>query len=127
MMYEKYNANPKGWKGEGDCVVRACCEATGMSWMDTYDELYQIGRKICRMPNSKKTYERFLEKHGWIKQKMPRKWDNTRYTVAEWAEENFSERMVVSVANHLTFIDKNAHLVDTWDCSYKSVGNYWIK
>ena len=32
---------------------------------------------------------------------------------------------IVKVANHITVV-KNKELYDTWNCSNKSVGNYWI-
>ena len=57
---------------------------------------------------------------------MPRHYDNTRYTVKELIDENPNITMVISVANHLTCAIKGT-LYDTWDCSHKSVGNYYIK
>ena len=82
------------------------------------------------MPNSQKVYEDYLSKEGWIKQKMPVWYDTFakrhRYTVKELIEEHPDKRMIISVANHLTFADKGI-LIDTWNCGSKSVGNYWTK
>lgn len=130
MEFKKENVNPKEWKHEGDCVVRAIAKANNMSWESTYLRLCDMGLKKCRMPNSQKTYEALLKEYGWIKQKMPVWYDafgkRNRYTVKALADEYPTERMVVSIANHLTFIDKGT-LIDTWNCGSKSVGNYWIK
>lgn len=126
MEFKKYNANPKEWAAEGDCVVRALCTAENLDWLEVYDALYEIGRKKCRMQNSKKTYETFLEDQGWSKQPMPRHSNNTRYTVRELIDEYSKQTLVISVAHHLTCA-KNGELIDTWNCSRKSVGNYWIK
>ncbi len=126
MKFINCNANPKQWKNEGDCVVRALCKATNLSWEEVYQELCDIGLKKCRMPNSKQVYEEFLKEQGFIKCSMPRHCDNTRYTVREFIETFKEELVVISVANHLTYAE-NDYLYDTWDCSFKSVGNYWIK
>jgi hypothetical protein len=125
MLFEKYNANPKGWK-TGDCVVRALATATGYSWQEVYEILCQKGLKKCRMPNDKIIYEEFLQEEGFIKMKMPRKSDNSRYTINEFVEINKKENMIVSVAKHLTYVSQGK-LIDTWNCGRKSIGNYWIK
>lgn len=129
MEFVKENINPKGWK-TGDCVVRALAKANNITWEETYLALCKIGLKKCRMPNEKHTYEQFLKDNGWLKQKMPVWYDEyggkNRYTVRELANEYPDKIMVVSVANHLTFIDKGT-LYDLWNCGSKSVGNYWIK
>ena len=129
MEFKQTNLNPKDWK-TGDCVVRALASANNMSWQSTYLLLCEVGLKKCRMPNDKKTYEQLLKTYGWVKQKMPVWYDafgkKNRYTVKELADEYPDKKMVISVANHLTFVD-NGTLIDTWNCGSKSVGNYWIK
>ena len=91
MEFKKFNANPKEWKHEGDCVIRAITTATGKKWLEVYKELFEIGYKKYRMPNSQKVYEDYLSKEGWIKQKMPVWYDafgkRHRYTVRELIEE----------------------------------------
>lgn len=129
MEFVQFNANPKGWK-TGDCVIRAISKATNMSWEVTYRMLCEIGEKKCRMPNDKIVFEACLKERGWIKQKMPVWYDafgkRNRYTVRELSNEFPEKKMIVSVAHHLTFVDKGT-LIDTWNCGSKSVGNYWIK
>lgn len=125
MEFVKQNINPKGWKTD-DCVVRALAKANNMSWESTYLMLCEVGLKKCRMPNSKHTYEALLKTYGWVKYKMPKHSDGSRYTVKELVDEKSNKRMVISIANHLTFADKGT-LIDTWNCGGKSVGNYWIK
>lgn len=125
MIFQKTNINPKGWK-TGDCVVRAIAQANNTSWEVTYQQLCEIGLKKCRMPNDKQTYEALLKQYGWVKQKMPRHADGTRYTVEELIDELPKKTLIISMANHLTCA-KAGTLIDTWDCSHKSVGNYWTK
>ncbi len=126
MEFKQFNANPKQWKREGDCVVRALCVALDQTWEETYKELFELGLKKCTMPNSKSTYEAYLKQKGWIKNKMPRHDDGSRYTIRQLAKEYPTMKAVVSVANHLTYLEYGT-LIDTWDCSMKSVGNYWTK
>jgi hypothetical protein len=125
MEFKKYNANPKEWKHEGDCVVRAIARATKESWEDVFEDLCNIGKKKCRMPNSPKVYEELLKRIGFIKYSMPKKFDGKRYTIREWVEEHPRFTGVISVAKHLTYVEKGV-LIDTWDCSRKSIGNYWV-
>ena len=125
MIFQKTNINPKDWK-TGDCVVRAIAQVNNTSWEVTYQQLCEIGLKKCRMPNDKQTYEALLKQYGWVKQKMPRHADGTRYTVEELIDELPKKTLIISMANHLTCA-KAGTLIDTWNCSQKSVGNYWTK
>ena len=126
MKFVEYNNNPKKKKA-GDCVVRAVALALDKSWVRVYNELAELGLVECRMINEPALYEKYLSNLGIKKQKMPRRDDNTRYTVREFANElaHPDTTYLISVAKHLTVV-KNRDLYDTWDCSYKSVGNYWI-
>lgn len=126
MVFTKTNVNPKQWKNEGDCVIRAIASATGKTWEEVYKDLTAIGLKKCRMPNSQKVYEAYLEEQGFVKWKSPRKWNDKKYTIREYIEEHPSLTCIITVANHMTFV-KKGELIDTWDCSHKSIGNYWTK
>ena len=124
MEFKNYNANPKGWKREPDCVVRAISTATHASWGKTYKDLCELGLKKCMMPNSKLLYEAYLKKIGWEKYKMPKKSNGKRFTIKEYVDLNPNFTGIISVANHLTYVE-NGVLIDTWNCSNKSMGNYW--
>lgn len=125
MEFIKYNNNPKN-KKTGDCVIRAIATATNSSWEYVYSKLAELGIKQGLMINDSKNWQKYLESLGYIKQKMPRGPDGTRYTLEEFATELAEENKIyiVKLAGHLTVI-KNKNLIDTWNCSYKSVGNYW--
>ncbi len=130
MNFEKVNQNPKGRKS-ADCVVRALSYSSGKTWDKVYEELCTIGFKKKAMPNEKVTYEHWLKENGYIKMKQPRHANRTKYTVEELIDELDNSEMwdkavVISVANHLT-CSQYGTLYDTWDCSYKTVGNYWVK
>lgn len=123
MIFTKLNVNPKGRK-TGDCVVRAIAKAMNQSWEDTLCDLHKVALKHYAMPNDKCTYDKYLTANGWTKEKMPRFSDNTRYTVKEFLNENPKGTFILSVAHHLT-VAIDGELFDTWNCSSKSVGNYW--
>ena len=126
MIFEKYNKNPRNIKAS-DCAVRAIATALNQSWLQTYNDLCNLGADLCRMPNEPITYERYLKQKGFDKQKMPKREDNTRYTIEEFADElaDVDKVYIISVAKHLTVL-RGVTLVDIWNCSYKSVGNYWV-
>lgn len=125
MRFIEDNAHPKHKKTD-DCVVRALALAEGKRWIEVYEELCALGREMFEMPNMKAVYERYLLERGWIKMPMPKKWDNTRFTIKEWADENPNRVMVIRVAKHLTTVI-HGDLHDTWNCGRKCVGNYYIK
>lgn len=139
--YCKINVNPKNRK-TGDCVIRALTVAIHdenggdikKEYKQVLTELYMIALKTGYMVNSKQAYEKFLENHGFIKYKQPRKADNTKYKVGEInkaikfnCSPTYTENSVcvISCANHLT-VYTNV-LIDIWDCRNKSIGNYWVK
>lgn len=128
FTYKEYSANFKN-KKTTDCVVRAISVALNKSWIETFKELSRYTLETGYMWNDNGVcgFKKFLKLKGYDKQKMPRRKDNTRYTVKEFIEELADKNSIyiISVAGHLTVV-KNLTLIDTWDCSYKSVGNYWI-
>ena len=123
--FHYHNENPKDNRA-ADCVFRAIGFATGNGWDKAYDSLCEMGRKLKRAPNEKATYEKWLAANGWVKHKQPKKWNGTKFTVQEFLEDYFTDgrTVIISVANHLT-VAYDHQLYDTWDCSYKCVGNYW--
>lgn len=119
------NVNPKG-RRTGDCVVRALTVALNKSYEEVFDRLVAIAKQSCYTPNDKHTYEKLLAEEGFAKAKQPRKADNTKYTVSEIRLLTNRRKVVISVANHLTVVSDGV-LVDTWNCSRKTIGNYYYK
>ena len=126
MQFIKYNANPTKRK-TSDCVIRALATALGNTWEDTYRDLVDMSIKQGLMCNEKRAYTNYLKTKGYEMQKMPRRNDNTRYTVNEFIDELADPKAtyIISIANHLTCV-KDKVLLDTWNCSRKSIGNYWL-
>ena len=127
-MYIEVNVNPKGIRAN-DCVIRAISLASGIDYSDVHWGLCNLASDMCRMPNEKKVYEKYLENIGFIKQKMPKHEDGTKYSVKELAEgldEIYEGSAIVTIANHMTCV-ANGNIYDTWNCGRKKVGNFWIR
>lgn len=120
-----HNENPKNSKSSGDCVIRAISFATGNGWDKTFTDLCTLGLKMKAMPNDNKVYRKYLEQLGFEQRSQPRKPNNTKYTVKEFAKWAYPKNTyIISVANHLTVV-RGGKIIDTWDCGDKCVGNYW--
>ena len=126
MKFIQFNINPKN-KRTKDCVIRAIATATNKTWESVYRELAELGIKKGLMINDRNNWKAYLKNLGYEKQNMPRREDRTRYTLEEFCDELAKPNVIyiVKVANHITVV-KNKDLYDTWNCSRKSVGNYWI-
>lgn len=124
--FVKFNNNFKNRK-TCDCVVRALAGASGKDYKQVAKELFDIYMTTGYMMNEKHNYEKWLETNGFVKMKQPRKYDGTKYLVGEIDELIGSEDVaVISMAGHLTFVEDD-NIIDTWDCRYKTIGNYFIK
>lgn len=123
--FHYHNENPKNLVSSGDCVIRAIAYGTGLGWDTVYTELCNLGLKLKAMPNDKKVFKKYLTQLGFTMHSQPIKWNGTKYTVEEFAKENSDKKIIVNVANHLSVIDCGK-IIDTWDCGYKCVGNYWV-
>ena len=127
MEFIKYNSNPKN-KITNDCIIRAITIATNKRWEDVYRELTELGIRKGLMINDKKNWKAYIKMLGYEKQKTPKKEDNKRYSIKEFYEElaETQQIYIVSIRSHLTII-KDKNLYDTWNCSNKCMGNYWVK
>ena len=121
-----YNRNPKNKLLASDCVARAISIATGLSWCQVIREITELGITLGSVFNDKKVYEAWLHKKGWVKMKQPRKLNNTKYTLTEFMKKQPKGRFLVKLAHHLTFVE-DGKVYDTWNCTKKTVGNYWVQ
>lgn len=128
--FHYHNENPKGQRA-ADCSVRAIARATGKTWDSVYDDLFNIGKAMRRMPNEKEVIAKYLENLGWVKHKQPKKGDNTKLTGREFVEaRNIRLAHVPVIMNigghHMTcFVDGKIN--DIWDCTGDKVGNFWTR
>lgn len=125
--FRYFNANPKNRKG-GDCVVRAVAAALGQSWEQTVREMTEVGIKCGFVLNDKYTYDKYLQKKGFVKARQPVKADGTKYKGYEFCKELAKgKRIVANIGTHhvVAIIDGKVH--DIWNSDDGAIGNYWYR
>lgn len=127
-----HNANPKGHRA-GDCVYRAIATSTGKTWDEVLDGLVEVAHKYKYPVDVPECYGRYLESLGYSKMKQPRKPDNTKYTGEEFCKYLIRNRLYSGYdivahigGHHIVAIDR-AQVVDTWNSTDGTIGNYWIR
>ena len=120
-----HNANPKQ-KNTTDCVTRAISTALNKDYKETAKELFELWIKTGYEITDTRCFGKYLESKGFIKQKQPRKADNTKYTGKEFTQI-FKSICVANIGGNHTVCIKDGKIFDTWDSSNGCIGNYWIK
>jgi hypothetical protein len=105
----------------GDCVVRALTLATNLDYTLVWHELCDIAKLTGRYPNEKETYEMFLFKYEWVKQKTPRDKNKKLISIMRW---DYKGAAVISTSSHLVYVN-NKTIFDTWDCRTSKIYNYY--
>lgn len=130
--FRYYNANPKD-RRTADCVVRAIAVSSGKSWDKVLDGLVEVAHKYKIMVNDIPCFDRYLQSLGYTKMKQPRKPDNTKYTGEEFCRDYLGKfilgeyDVVANIGGHHTIAIVDRQVVDIWNSSYKTIGNYWIR
>lgn len=130
-----HNENPKN-RITGDCTFRAIATATGRPWEEVVMEMAKLSCETGYAINDTKGIERYMEQLGWHKQKQPRKSNGKKYTGKEfckWLNANYDGNAVVANigGHHVVCIKRGGDYNndfkanDIWDCTDKSIGNYW--
>lgn len=123
--FKYYNANPKN-KKTTDCVIRAICTALDQSYEQTLREMIELQIKTGYDTSDVKGFGKYLESKGWIKQKQPRKSNNTKYTGWEFVKI-FNGVCVANIGGNHTVCIKEGKVYDIWDSTDGCIGNYWTK
>lgn len=125
LPFKEMNVNPHKRK-TCDCVVRALTVAFEEDYNKVYTELFNTSLKTGYMLNEKRVEDIVLANHNFIKMKQPKKTNGTKYTVNEIRLLSKASVIVIRVAHHLTVV-KDGVLIDTWNCGYKTINNYYVK
>ena len=140
-----FNANPKV-KYTGDCTVRAVATVLGKSWEDVTMDLARQACETGYSANSTESTDLYLEKHGFKKQKQPRKKNRKKYTAVEFCKVQqkmlkdetshgkewgdgiiISPKIIAHVGGHHIVAIMDGKVNDTWDSTEGCIGNYWVK
>ena len=122
-MWVKVNPNPRK-KEVGDCVVRAIAIATGMRWMDVYDDLYRVGRSECDMMSSNTVWGLYLYQRGFEPFLLPDACPGC-VTVREFARLYPRGRYIIGTGDHAVAVIGGDYF-DSWD-SGDTVSSYFWK
>ena len=82
LQFVKDNVNPKNRK-TGDCTTRAIAACLHISYEDALKLQCEQAIKHCYGIMCNETLDYVMKLFGYVKQKQPRKEDNTKYTVGE--------------------------------------------
>ena len=121
--FKYYNANPKN-KHTGDCTIRAICTALEQPYEQTVKELVELWLKTGYEMTDSRCFNKYLELKGWIKNRQPRKADNTKYTGKEFVKI-FKGTCVANIGGNHTVCIKNGKILDIWNSTNGCIGNYW--
>ena len=140
-----YNANPKE-KYTGDCTVRAVSTVLGKTWEDVTMDMAKLACETGYAVNSTENTDMYLEKHGFKKQKQPRKKNKKKYTGKEfckvqqrWLDDEanhgnewddgiiISPKIIAHVGGHHIVAIMDGKVNDIWDSTDGCIGNYWTK
>ena len=122
--YHYYNANPKD-KRTTDCVFRAISTAMDKPWKDVMLEMTEMACHYGYVPTDTVLINKYLKKNGWVKMKQPRGLDGTKYTGRDFCS-SFNCTAVVTIGYHHVSCVKDRKIWDTWDCSDRCIGSYWV-
>lgn len=126
--FHYYNANPKN-RITGDCRIRAIATACEVPYNQVVMDLAKIQCETGYDQCCNQGLDILLKQYGWVKQRQPRKTDNTKYTGSEFCERlaDRKERYVANIGGHHIVAIVNAKVYDIWDSTDGCIGNYWTK
>ena len=99
-MYIKYNANPLNKTSSSDCVIRAISKSLCKPYDEVYTDLFNIGFEMKNLPNAQSVYERYFKEIGYVRNKQPKKSDNTKYSVSEFASLHNKGIYIITIQGH---------------------------
>ena len=117
MNYQKDDGGRKKYypksSHHGDCVIRACAIATDMDYFEAFKELTKIGLEVGDLANGRNVYPVFLERHGFVKQSVPKDHKGRRVPIRDFVKSAPTGNIVALTRRHLVAIVNNIQR-DTW-------------
>lgn len=131
MTFRKYDAGvvdrPKN-APKGDCQVRALATATGMSWMECWELLYEHQAKIksCDFQLVRGLRDKDLVSDVTILRQIdfPAKKGTARMTPNQFCKKHKKGRFILRLAHHVVAV-KDGVFYDLWDCGGSCVYTAW--
>ena len=121
-MFKEFNAHPKGIK-TSDCVVRAIATATDTDYLECRRELNQKKRELgySSYKDTKFLYD-YLTGYPRLIFKAIK--GEPRIKGSDFTKLHPKGTYILKMAGHITACVDGV-ILDTWDCSYRSVYTAW--
>lgn len=121
-MFKEYNAHPKGIKTT-DCVVRAIATASGKDYVECRRELNQKKREwnFTSYKDTEFLYKYFESSPRLIFKAVK---GQPRIKGSDFCELHPKGTYILKMAGHVAACIDGV-ILDTWDCSYRSVYTAW--
>ncbi len=121
-MYKEYNAHPKGLN-TNDCIVRAIATAFNKDYLECRRELNRKKRELgySSYKDSKFLYD-YLKGYPRLIFKAVK--GEPRIKGSDFTKLHPEGTYILKMAGHIT-VCKNGVILDTWDCTYRSVYTAW--
>ena len=134
--YKPFQPNPCN-NNIGDCVVRAVSGVMSISWSDAIDLLSSANETTV---NAKEVYPKILEQNGFVHH-MPiirngrhldgKSFCNEMHKIYHNGERIFAHvgrsHVAAIVPAHCCDGDTTYKIIDSWDSSKRTIGDYWVK
>lgn len=124
-LYKYYQPNDVDLKDRYyDDPIRALTKLLDISWLEAFDEIVPVARKMQCSIMEKTCCERLLSEKGFVYQGISNKKGSNRPTVEEFARDHKEGRYFLTLANHCVACVDGTYY-NTWDCGWKSLYGYW--
>jgi len=122
-MFIKENLNPHRWQ-VGDCVIRAISKTFNQPWLQTYDEICELGREMYDMPSSNAVWQAYLKQNGYKRYGISNTCPNC-YTIRDFCEDHPDGRYILGTGSHVVAV-VDGDFFDTWDSGFEVPIYYFI-
>lgn len=121
-MWIPWNPNPLRAE-EPDCVIRAICGATGMSWHKVFKDLCNLAAAQCTMPSANWLWGMYLKRLGFVPFLLPESCPEC-VTVRAFCERFPVGTYIIGTGSHAVCI-RDGNYLDTWDSGDEVPSYFW--
>lgn len=121
-VWVRWNPNPRR-EEEPDCVIRAICAATGMSWHEVFRDLCNLADYECTMPSANWLWGVYLRRLGFRPFLLPESCPEC-ITVSAFCERFPEGVYIIGTGSHaVACISGNYY--DSWDSGSETPTYFW--